>query len=151
MSPSSSPLYKSFPHGGGSFSGDSFAPSAVVIVPAVPTVYISGVTGDDENGVFPEIDDQIRNVFKKVEVALLKAIPEYGSAENAWASIFEVTVYHIGSLPDHLPLELELANKYFGSKNHPTWTSCEAKTLFDPRQWYEMHVKAVAPSPKSNL
>ncbi len=38
----------------------------------------------------------------------MSAVPEYGTPNNAWKNVFEITAYHVGSLPEHLPVELEV-------------------------------------------
>ena len=47
-------------------------------------------------------------ITQKIANILLKANPGYETAEEAWRNVFEVTAYHVGSLPDHLPIELEV-------------------------------------------
>ncbi|GFZ44288.1 hypothetical protein JCM24511_02010 [Saitozyma sp. JCM 24511] len=122
-----------------------FAPATAVIVPnSARTVYISGIVGDNEDGSFGDFRTQCFLVFEKIAKVLQAAHPDFKSAQEAWASVFEVTAYHVGSLPDHLPIELEAANKYLAGA-HPTWTSAGVSNLFHEGQSYEIHVKAALP------
>lgn len=86
-----------------------FAPATAVIVPnSARTIYISGIVGDNEDGSFGDFRTQCFLVFEKIAKVLQAAHPDFKSAQEAWASVFEVTAYHVGSLPDHLPIELEV-------------------------------------------
>ncbi|KAL0255295.1 hypothetical protein I308_100092 [Cryptococcus tetragattii IND107] len=129
----------------GKVLGDNFAPAAAVILPAnAKTLYISGVVGENEDGSFGDFRTQVFLIFDRITEILLNASPSYKSAENAWKHVFEITAYHVGSLPEHLPVELEAVDKYLKGA-HPTWTSAAVEKLFHDGQLYEVHVKAIVP------
>lgn len=103
--------------------------------------------------------------------ALLHACPEYKTSEDAWASVFEITSYHVqpmladslgqaittvspwrrhGLGRRELTARVQTRLKYLG-EHKPAWTAVGVHQLVEPQALVEVQVKAVAPQLQSRL
>ncbi|KAK4688518.1 hypothetical protein P7C73_g1590, partial [Tremellales sp. Uapishka_1] len=121
--------------------------SAVVIPAGARQVSLSGQVGelDADGKVIGDLAVQTADTFKNIEKALLAAVPEYGSAENAWKSVYELTSYHIPTVGEAYAANFENAAKYFGTHTRPVWTAVSVTNLAYENQLTEFHVRALAP------
>ena len=94
--------------------------------------------------------------------ALLAAIPEYQSQEEAWKIVYDMVTYHTSPIADattsvqkvcgracfdHILIlagHMQYMKKYFGS-HRPCWTAVGVKELVMPGLHFEMSIKAAAP------
>ncbi|CAD6586763.1 MAG: hypothetical protein CYPHOPRED_003677 [Cyphobasidiales sp. Tagirdzhanova-0007] len=128
-------------------TSDAWGLSSAVIVPSkAKTIALSGMVGYDmDNDVLlASVDEQIGEAFKNATRALLAAIPEYQSQEEAWKIVYDMVTYHTSPIADATTSVQKYMKKYFGS-HRPCWTAVGVKELVMPGLHFEMSIKAAAP------
>ena len=101
------------------------------------TLYLSGHTGEYEDGTRPEDPrDQIRLAF----VDLARSLEAAGAT---WADVVSATSYHV-RLRDHADAFLEIHHE-FVQEPYPAWTGVGVTELFPERAIIEIAVTAILP------
>jgi enamine deaminase RidA (YjgF/YER057c/UK114 family) len=96
-------------------------------IPAAVTddrrVYVTGHTGEDENGRFSrDASTQITQTFKNLGVTL-------SEAGARWADVVELNSYHVG-LQAQADALLAIAGEFLGDP-YPAWTAVGVTELID--------------------
>lgn len=80
-----------------------------------------------------------------IEKSLAAASPDLSPTE-LWEGIFNITSFHVGTIPQEEQLEIAVvARKYLG-KNKPAWAAICVAALFPPKCLVEIQVQAAYPN-----
>lgn len=84
---------------------------------------------------------QFEVAFKNIEKSLAAAQPKL-SGEELWEGVFNITSFHVGTVPQKDQLEIaEVARRYL-RKNKPAWAAIGVAALFPPKCLVEVQVQA---------
>ena len=98
----------------------------------------SGVNGEQFSGGHAQ---QFEVALMNIEKALAAAQPHL-KPRQLWEGIFNITSFHVGTVPQKDQLEIaEVARRYLG-KNKPGWAAIGVASLFPPKCLVEVQVQA---------
>ncbi|KAI5475450.1 hypothetical protein MNV49_001371 [Pseudohyphozyma bogoriensis] len=137
--------------------------AAVVLPPNARIITMSGQVGEKGGALLKTPEEQLERACEHINNALLAACPAFETSADAWASIAEITVYHVADLGEWfgkastltLPLKggkieksLSLVrHQIIGAKlgsHKPVMTTVGVRQLFQPECHLEIQIKAVA-------
>lgn len=98
----------------------------------------SGANGEQfDGGHAQQFEIALTNIGK----SLAAARPDL-SARQLWEGIFNITSFHVGTVPQEDQLGIaEVARRYLG-KNKPAWAAIGVASLFPPKCLVEVQVQA---------
>lgn len=104
------------------------------------TLRVTGHTGDNADGVYPEdVEDQIRMTFSNIALTL-------AAAGARWSDVIEIDSYHVG-LRDQAGAILTIAAEFLDAP-YPAWTAVGVTELFPPKALIEIRCVAVLGDPR---
>ena len=84
---------------------------------------------------------QFETALMNIEKSLAAAQPNMKPRE-LWEGVFNITSFHVGTVPQKDQLEIaEVARRYLG-KNKPAWAAIGVLSLFPPKCLVEVQVQA---------
>jgi enamine deaminase RidA (YjgF/YER057c/UK114 family) len=103
------------------------------------TLRLSGHTGEDADGVYPDgVDDQIRGTFRNLALTL-------DAAGATWSDVVEIHSYHVG-LRDQAQAMLRIAAEFLTAP-YPAWTAVGVTELFSSKALIEIRCTAILGEP----
>lgn len=102
----------------------------------------NGADGEQfDGGHAKQFDVAMYNIQKSLAAASPSLSPE-----QLWAGVFNITSFHVGTIPQEEQLEIAaVARKYLGV-NKPAWAAICVAALFPPKALVEIQVQAAYPS-----
>jgi len=97
-------------------------------------LFVSGFTGSMPDGTIPDnIEDQIRQAFKKIELAL-------SEAGLTFSDVIDMTTYHVG-LKAQIEIFRQIKDEFI-KEPYPTWTAIGISELVTDGALIEIRVIA---------
>ena len=98
----------------------------------------SGAAGEQFDGGHAK---QFEVALTNIEKSLAAARPDL-TPQQLWEGVFNITSFHVGTVPQKDQLEIaEVARRYFG-KNKPAWAAIGIASLFPPKCLVEVQMQA---------